>query len=94
MSVNFSCALFSFLDFLAFEDGAYRLSQSVGKEECRSHMTIWPCRLRFELWINVQNGYKELGKKAISILICLQQLICASLGFQQLLLSTANFDQK
>jgi hypothetical protein len=43
--------------------------------------------------MNVQNGYKELGKNAISILIRLQQLICASLGFQQLL-STANFDQK
>jgi len=48
MSVNFSCALFSFLDFLALEDGAYRLSRGVGKEECRSHMTIWPCRLRYD----------------------------------------------
>ena len=32
VSVNFSHALFSLLDFLTFEDGANRLSQNISKE--------------------------------------------------------------
>jgi hypothetical protein len=32
MSVNFSCVLFSLLDFLTFEAGIDRLSQNVGKD--------------------------------------------------------------
>jgi hypothetical protein len=32
VSVNFSCAVFSLLHFLTFEDGVGRLSQNVGKE--------------------------------------------------------------
>ena len=32
VSVNFSCTLFSVLDFLIFEDGADKLSQNTGKE--------------------------------------------------------------
>jgi len=32
VSVNFSCALFSLLLFMTFEEGAGRLSRNVGKE--------------------------------------------------------------
>jgi len=32
VSVNFSCALFSHLHFLTFEEGAGRLTRNVGKE--------------------------------------------------------------
>jgi len=32
VSVNFSCALFSLLDFLSLESGTNRLSQNIGKE--------------------------------------------------------------
>ena len=48
LSVNFSCALFSLLDFLALEDGTNRLSRNVGKELLlcgvqyfRYHMMMW-----------------------------------------------------
>jgi len=50
VSVHFSCALFSLLDFLALEDRTNRLSQNVGKELLlyavqyfRYHMIMWQC---------------------------------------------------
>jgi hypothetical protein len=54
VSVNFSCAVFSLLDFSTLEDGTEMLSQNVSyaslhgiREEHRSLMTVWRCRLLF-----------------------------------------------